>query len=129
MKLDYELLRHILERIESDSDGQERHVITRETFSEVPRNCDSFEILAYHFDILCENHFVEGEVCRIGMRGHRVVTSIDYFGLTLLGHQLLESMRTDALWSRIKSTATDLGIEGLKQIPSLAVTLLLGSTG
>ena len=125
MQLDYELLHKILEHIESDTDGQERHIITRDSFSKFPPLCESFEILAYHCDILCQNQFVKGEVCRVGLRGHRVVTSIDYFSLTYAGHQLLESMRTETIWNKVKSTANSLGIEGLKQIPALAISLLL----
>ena len=63
MKLDYELLRHILEHIEEATDGQERHTISRETFPDSTIQCVSFDVLAYHFDILCLNEFVAGGSC------------------------------------------------------------------
>ena len=124
MKLDYELLRNILEHIEEVTDGQERHTVSRDTFLDSPVQCGSFDILAYHFDVLCLNGFVEGTVLRSALRGHRVATNVDYFSLTFEGHKLLDSMRNETMWNNIKSRAQTFGVEGLKQIPALAISLL-----
>ena len=127
MKLDYELLRNILEHIEEVTDGQERHTVSRDTFPDSLVQCESFDILAYHFDILCLNEFVEGMVLRSPLGGHRVATNIDYFSLTFDGHKLLDSMRNETMWNKIKSQAQEFGVEGLKQIPALAIALLTNS--
>lgn len=46
------------------------------------------------------------------------------FRLTSLGHQTLESLENKEIWEKIKERVNMLGIEGLKQIPSLAINLL-----
>lgn len=127
MKLDYELLRHILAHIEEITDGQVRHTVSPETFSDSSIQCESFDVLAYHFDILCLNGFVEGEVLRSRLHGYRVATNIDYFSLTFEGHKLVDSMRSQTMWNSIKSRAQEFGVEGLKQIPALAISLLINS--
>ena len=129
MKLDYELLRTILEHIEEATDGQERHTISRETFPDSAIQCVSFDVLAYHFDILCLNEFVAGGVLRSSLGGHKVATNIDYFNLTFEGHKLLDCMRNKTLWNNIKSQVKELGVEGLKKIPALAISLLINSPG
>ena len=127
MKLDYDLLKRILEYVEDVADGQERHTVTSHTFTNSAIPCESFDVLAYHFDILVQNGSVDGQVNRVALRGHRVVTSIDYFNLTLDGHRLLESIRHQTLWNKLRSHAEALGIAGLKQIPALAISLLSGN--
>ena len=129
MKLDYDLLRTVLQHIEDVTDGQERHTISRETYVDCAIQCESFDVLAYHFDILWRNGFVEGEVLRPPLGGHRLATNIDYFNLTFAGHELLDSMRNQTIWNNIKSRAQEFGVEGLKQIPALAISLLTHSSG
>lgn len=127
MRLDYDLLATILKHVEEVTDGQERHTITRNTFSPSLIECESFEVLAYHFDVLCLNGFIDGNVLRTPYQGHRVASNVDYFNLTLQGHQLLDSIQNQAIWNRIKAKAQELGVEGLKQIPALAISLITGN--
>lgn len=87
-----------------------------------------FDQLAYHFNILVENSLVTGSVQTWPHRGNRVITGLKYYRLTLVGHQLLEGMRQQGIWSRIKGSAEALGIGGLKQIPALSVALLTAGT-
>ena len=89
---------------------------------------ESFDVVAYHFDILAENDFVRGSANRINMRGHRVICNLRFYGLTLAGHQVLDSMRQQGIWNKIRASAEALGIGGLKQIPGLAVALLTSGT-
>ena len=131
MNLDYELLQNILQHIRDIGDGQERHTVTRHTYANSPIQTaslsDSFDIFAYHFDILVENNFVSGQVVRVALSGHRVVSSISFFNLTFQGHQLLESMENRTIWNQIKIKAGQLGVEGLKQVPGLAISLITGT--
>ena len=126
MKLNYLLLRKILEHIECVGDGQTRHSISSNSFSESEFLGENFDTFAYHSNILIENGFVDGKVYCLNYYGNKVFESIDYFGLNLSGHQLLESMRNEDIWKKIKSTARSLGIEEIKKIPGLAVKLLMG---
>ena len=132
MNLDFELLKNILVHIEDVGDGEECHTVTRETLSDSriqsATQCESFTDLAYHFDILVNNQFVNGQVLRMQLGGHKVASYIDYFNLTLGGHQLLDSMRNETIWNKIKSRAHELGVEGLRQIPGLAISLFTGNS-
>lgn len=56
--------------------------------------------------------------------GGEPLISIRSFRLTLSGHQILESMANETIWSKIKEPAKKAGIEGLKQIPGLAIKFL-----
>ena len=129
VRLDYNLLKEILAQIEEVSDGQE---LNEWAESDSPLSSGfpykSFGELAYHFDILAEAGFVKGRAERQSFRGHSVIFSLNYYGLTLTGHQLLDSMRQQGIWNRVKSSAEALGIGGLKQIPGLAVALLMTDT-
>ena len=87
-------------------------------------HCESFDELAYHFDILCSNEFIEGKVSHSAYLGQKATTSIDYYNLTFEGHKLLDGMRSQTIWNKIKFKAQGLGVEGLKQIPALAISLL-----
>jgi hypothetical protein len=53
--------------------------------------------------------------------GGEPMISIRSFRLTLSGHQILESMANETIWSKIKEPVKKAGIEGLKQIPGLAI--------
>lgn len=132
MNLDYELLENILKHIRDVGDGQVRHQVTRHTYANSPIQaaslCDSFDVLAYHLDILFDNDFVRGELARVPLHGHRFVSNISFFNLTLQGHQLLESMENNTIWNQVKIRARQLGVEGLRQIPSLAISLIAGAT-
>ena len=55
MKLDYDLIANMLAHIKEVGDGATRHTITRSTFSSSQEHGETYEICAYHFDILIEN--------------------------------------------------------------------------
>ena len=127
MTLDYDLLTAILEHIETTGDGQTRQRVSQDDISRLDIPCDSFDAFAYHFDLLAANDFIDGQAQRVPFRGDRPIVGVDYFGLTLQGHELLDSMRNDGVWTTIMSAAKMLGVEGLKQIPALAVAALKGA--
>ncbi len=122
MKLDYALMRDVLEEIENQTDGFSPQQI------EISHDSNQIEKKrAYHFRILIQEWFVDGEVKDVGAKNNPVEWII-FKGLTLQGHKLLDAMGKDNIWEKIKDKATSLGVEGLKQIPSLAINLLLGSS-
>lgn len=133
MQLDYLCLREILEHVEANSDGFTDDELTFEL------NDAAETKKAYHYKILVEEKFLDatvntygdfqvdngdgitfiGEVGTVG-----VVVRLK--GLSFSGHKLLEAMRNDTLWSKIKSNAGTVGVEGLKQIPAIALELIKG---
>lgn len=80
-----------------------------------PQYKSSTTLLCGH--CLIEEGFIKGQT---GIDSYVVVD------LYLSGHQLLESMRNDTLWHKIKSELKETGVESLKQIPGLSITLLSG---
>lgn len=119
MKLDLDVIKEILESIEKDCDG-----ISRNKINITDRSLLDEKKKAYHFRILIEGEIIDGEI--------RDVSSFDgreewifYKGLTMQGHQTLESMRNDTLWNKLKDIVLQAGVGGLKQIPSLAIKLLI----
>ena len=124
MKLDYELIQSILEKIESESDGFSRCSIPKSEYSDSDEHFKKFLKLSYHYKILIENGFVDGKVLESSSFGGNYPVSISFSGLTLAGHKLLESMQNETLWNKVKENLQGVGVEGLKQIPSLAIQLL-----
>lgn len=55
----------------------------------------------------------------------QVIISNLNFRLTILGHQALESMANNHIWNKIKEPLKKLSMDSLKQIPSLAIKLLI----
>lgn len=116
MKLNYDVIKSVLGYIESISDGQKNFIFEGdESLKEVSSTIPPEEI-SYHLNLLIEEGFVKGQ---IGMDSYVIID------LNLSGHQLLEAMRNDTLWNKIKSGLKGAGIETLKQIPGLAIQLLI----
>ena len=116
MKLNYDTIKSILEHIESISNGRTNFIFEGdENLSEISSTNTPDEI-AYHLNLLIEENFIKGQ---IGMDSYVIID------LNLSGHQLLETMRSDTIWNKIKSGLKNTGIETLKQIPGLAIQLLM----
>jgi hypothetical protein len=121
MKLDYSLIKVILQEIEENTDGLTPNQIDVSSYSP-----QEDKTRAYHFRILIQEGFIDGEIKDVGAK-NEYAEWLQYKGLHLSGHKLLEAMESESIWQTIKGTAQSLGIEGLKQIPSLAINLLLQS--
>lgn len=119
MKLELDYIKEILDQIEDVSDGISEHEIKISETSpeEVKRQ-------AYHPRILLNAEFVDGRILGTSSMGGRS-EMIFYKGLTMQGHQALEAMRNDTLWNKVKSLVKSAGADGVKQIPGLAIELLL----
>lgn len=121
MKLDYDLIKKLLREVEQQSDGiNESRVDFHGSLS--PEN----KKYAYHIRLLISEGFLNGRIHDISTGDGRQEW-LFYTGLTLAGHQALEAMENDTIWGKIKHTATSAGIEGLRQIPALALKTLTGS--
>ena len=136
MKLDYDCLQALLEDTENHCDGFNH--IDIELNLERPDESKR----AYHYKLAIDQNLIHGTITEVGGGrsgsfggllvmgpGQTVAVGIAVSGLTMQGHQLLDAMRNDSIWRRIKDQAKMLGVEGLKQIPGLAIKLLLSSQG
>ncbi len=116
MKLDYDLIKIILEEIERKSDGQKTVWMCASkiqgTFSQ--------EQIDYHLQILEDDNLVYIEDRNKGVVGSTAINR-----LTAEGHRVLEAMKNDTIWNKIKGGVLERGREGLKQIPSLFISMVL----
>lgn len=119
MKLDLDLIKEILESIEQDSDG-----ITSVQIAIDERSAQDEKRKAYHYRLLIECGIIDGKIRNVGSFDGQAEW-IGYKGLTMMGHQVLDGMRNDTLWNKIKDGVLQAGVSGLKQIPALALKLLV----
>jgi len=124
MKLDYDLIRRILEKIESDAvPGTPLPSSALASLAEGAGQSAQVTV-DYHLQILHDDGLVVVMTMGPGQR-YSVPGLIMINRLSSEGHRVLDAMRNDTIWSKIKGAATTLGKEGLKQIPGLAIKLLL----
>ena len=116
MKLDYDLIKALLEKIETTCHG-------RGSLYSATDGLDNFEMeqIDYHINILADDDLVEiAEVVHAGF--------ICVSRLTAEGHRVLEAMRSNSVWNKIKDQVISAGISGLKQIPALAIKYIIVRT-
>ena len=118
MKLDYDLIRKILENIETQSDGQK---IIWVKANEIQGNYSQQQI-DYHLKILGDDALIDIQAQLNGALGTTAINR-----LTAEGHRVLEAMKNDTIWNKIKGAALNMGVDGVKQIPSLAIKFILGN--
>ncbi len=92
MKRDFELIRKILREVE-DSDGLSR--LTGFEYDGYDK-----DVVTEHIEILIEADLLRGKVTRyLNGSGSAFVT-----GLTWAGHDFLDSMKDEGIWSKAKDT-------------------------
>lgn len=133
MKRDWELIRQVLVDIEDDRDPMLRlpdnpvwENQTEQEFSdEVSRYRSTESSLYGHVELLLEANCIQGmEIIRYpdDSWGH------SNYGarLTMAGHDLLETMRSQGLWEKIKTTAKtrsiELTVDSIKTIATALIT-------
>jgi hypothetical protein len=85
------------------------------------------EDVSYHFHILNEARLIEAT------RMSAINEPMHYLGsnLTWVGHELLDSIRKDAVWKKIKATAiskgVDLSFEVIKQLAGAVIKGMIGA--
>jgi hypothetical protein len=126
MKLNFELIKEILEKVES-GDGFSRHSIPKSDYSENDNTWQEYMELAYHYRLLIDDmRLVNGNILTMPYRGGQIPCDISYTGLTAEGHSVLDAMRNDTIWGKLKKGALGLGKEALKETPALFIKLALG---
>ncbi|ERY33668.1 TPA: DUF2513 domain-containing protein [Pseudomonas aeruginosa] len=120
MKRDWDTIRDVLIEVEVlDSARHENIQYGPASESDEPQK-DAHGVL------LWKAGFIEG-IDASDMDGDAVLAQ----GLTWAGHDLLETIRSKAVWERIKSTAKDKGIEltfdAVKALGKTALAAIIGS--
>jgi|SRR6185312_4747652 len=124
MKRDWDMIREILTKLEDLPDTD-----TAIQLSDFPES-RAFEY-SYHVELLIEAGLVEGQVSKYLGGGPA------YFlaqRLTWIGHEFLDAVRSDTVWSRTKKTFASKGIDMtfdlVKSVASeIAVAVIRGATG
>ncbi|MET4570693.1 DUF2513 domain-containing protein [Rhodanobacter soli] len=124
MKRNWDIIREILTHLEELPNTDSMLEL-----SDFPED-RAFEY-AYHVELLIEAGLVEGQ-----MAGTLGGGPADFFArrLTWPGHEFLDSIRSDTVWSKTKRTFTSKGIDMtfdlVKSVASeISVALIRGATG
>lgn len=99
MKRDWDLVRHILLKLEEQATVQSKLL---------PADLPAFdeETVSYHFRLLDDAGLITAKCIGGGKRLHCVAT-----GMTWAGHEFLDSVRTVTLWNRTKELVREKGLE------------------
>lgn len=100
MQRDWELIRELLTKVEACTLATEG--LSPSDFDEDRRNA-----VSYHMEMLIEAGLVEGKMLRVMGRS---VSPFMVRRLTWDGHEFLESIRSETIWSKTKSTLAENGI-------------------
>jgi hypothetical protein len=114
MQIELDLVRTLLLHLEAECYG---HVITQIILPEW-----SDDQITYHIWYLGEAGYISVRIhtlpdCTNPLK-QRMVYSIN--GLNLIRHEFAEDTRSQLRWVNIKSIASDLGVDGLRYIRSIA---------
>ena len=120
MRRDWDVIRTILLAVEQ-GDGEKE--IPSSAFSGIDES-----IIAYHMWLMIETGLVEGGGRPPGSMGPPVAF---IHRLRWSGHELLDEIRADTAWNRIKETARakgiDLTVDSIKAVAKFLIERLLGS--
>jgi hypothetical protein len=122
MKRDWELIRKILVVTEA----QPPH--TAPTIEEIAGNEWKRDVVVAHVRLLTEAGYINARILT-GL-GNDLDQAV-IIGITMHGYDLLEHLRSDTVWGKIKSIAKDKGVdlsfEAVKLIAPMAIKALLGN--
>jgi Hypothetical protein (DUF2513) len=92
------------------------------------QGCDHFLVNA-HIAMLHDAGYLHAAM----IRGRAIVTSATVKDVTMKGYDLLDTIKSQTVWARIKKLAKDEGIElsfdAVKQLAGVALKQVLGSDG
>ena len=126
MKLDYDLIKEILETVRDNSDGFTDKRLNRKAFEDNDEGKKRFFTVAYHYKIAINSGLIEGEILEeLTTSNGNILIGVSIRALTAQGQQALEAMQNDTLWNKIKGNAKQAGIDGVRAIPSLALSMII----
>lgn len=98
MKRDWDYIRDLLLAIESEEDVYLR------------QDGEEKNIFIYHLQLLTEQGYIIGPSVGTYMNGSKYVNPVEP-RLSMEGHDLLDTLRSQGLWERIKAGSKERGIE------------------
>ncbi|KWO52352.1 YjcQ family protein [Burkholderia ubonensis] len=137
MKRDWELLRKQLTDIEEErdvlADIPDEPKWTDQSEAEFRLRHDEYQAIESrilgHLELLINNGYVEGIKVTRGLSGHFMISRSSP-RLTMAGHDLLDTMRSNPVWEKIKTTAQSKGIEltidAVKMLGTWALKQVIG---
>ena len=102
MKRDWDLLRKLLLEIES------KQCVGDVTISEMAGY--NYSVVTYHIDLLSQAGLINASKISTAMSGDYNDLIFSIHGITFDGHELLESIRDDDIWDRVKQEVARLGL-------------------
>jgi len=122
MKRDMDLIRDLLLRIESDPQMDGTREFYFDTAEEMGISDHSTEEAAYNLGLLITAGFIDGAVT--------IATPLQVVrGLTWDGHEFLDNIRSDEIWSKTKEQFKALPSVGLKVVAAAAQALVMKHIG
>lgn len=123
MKLDYDCLRSLLLKLEDfenlDDDLHYQYMTLNdmaEALPKFPKNMIAYTTLKAKEGDLINASITNADGC---------IYACTYSSLTYDGHQFLENVRNDSIWSKTKSIAKELGCTSLRSLLSISEKIIL----
>ena len=115
MKLDYDCIRYILLSVEASDDN-------RLIASSLANDKYDVKNIIYHVECLLDVNYLDVSKPIQELD----VAYNDYFiyRITMFGHQFLDTIRDNSIWSKTKSTAKEVGATTLKSILTIAENII-----
>ncbi len=129
MKLDLEYIRRILSVIEDDDNERVEIRDLMKSLELSEDELDRAKSFVHHINILKEIYCIEsdidGEEFQYVGSGRLNSIRICYYSITMEGHKLLDCMRNDTVWKKLQDEVKVISIDTLRQLPALAIQLIL----
>ncbi|WP_417874122.1 DUF2513 domain-containing protein [Xanthomarina gelatinilytica] len=130
MKVDYEKIKEILIVFEENNKPTINTLGLFSTLNYDTNNQEDFDIVWHYLKLLREQDLIEclndsENNLGISFTGSgQPIISVKNFRLTIIGHQTLETMKTNKAWEKVKDGLKTIGIHSLKNIPTLAIKMI-----
>ena len=130
MKMDLDYIKKLL-NILNDCDDDRVELNYLYTTLQISSNSESRPLekkLRHYLFLLYEAGFIEATTNSLGFKetvnGNILTIGNTRYWLTMKGYQLLESINNDTLFNKMTAGIKNIGIDTLKQMPSLALEYL-----
>lgn len=130
MKVDYDKIKEILIVFEESNKPTINTLGIFAALNYDEKNQEDFDLVWHYLKLLSEQNLIEclndtDNNLGISFTGNgQPIISIKSFRLTIIGHQTLETMKTNKAWEKVKDGLKTLGIQSLKSIPTLAIKMI-----
>ncbi len=131
MKIDKNIFQDTLKAFIDSNESQLRMMDLADSLCLDWKNSDDLKTLYFYLGILNDCKLIQclsnnDNNLGFSFTSNNVISAniSTRYRLTNSGHQTYEALCNDGVWNRIKPKIKELGIESIKQIPSLAIQML-----